>query len=793
MLGKQWLNRYEKVEMRGSVIDRSRHRQRKMNGMVTWRFDFIMECLPLMLQASLLLLGYALSNYLYSISKVVASVAIGFTAFGVLFYIIIASAATLSYTCPFQTPPSLILRSLIRFDNEHKKYLERSRKWFGRIFSRKKKRQRPNPGGLYGSNMFSTFGGGNSADHIVLPMANLTNQPPPLFDKETDWDGYMLDSKCIAWMFEKSMDADVKVAIMRLIPEIVWHPGIQTTPLERLYDTVLECFDFSTGHPLVSPKLKEKAYLSAKALLHLTIQRKCIGGESDEAVFRSISRRYKTMGTEYYRGDSDLESTIGIIDRIFGVSEPIPWQNFLFTPPHHAWMAHILLYRAWDVLKKGDSLSDDIRGFILHSFRLETPLPAPIEADCLFTIGLVLDIKHHTVGPSVVDKRCVEFRFVCSLRHGAKSPCYSDEITPQIDSIYTKLSDTFRNPNTNKIDRALEAMELIAPLPKKEIARKSYSLFHVIMQVPVSFAYPQEKKWEASRLAMHGAYKWEGFSPPVKDPQDVLAFLDYHFELASGGDQNQDEPIHYALRALAYASDSVTIDALERFDSTKPSFVYGVCRVFQDDKPLQLRKAALLFLPLIGHRWFNAPIPIMEDDQLKRLCVDWASVVDDVDHSRDVQIRKSILAVLFGMINSPRWRPHIVTEKWKLLEYYASVPSDSRPLRRCIDNPQLMGAIKNVANPAALGLWLEILWSRYGELVPQVRNQLETVTREISQGRRRLDLDRCLKALDAELEKAENALTQYGTWSTDPTALALRTKMDNLRQTRDSLLALMRS
>ena len=106
MLGKQWLSRYARVEMRGSVVDRSRHRQRKMNGMDTWHFDLVMECLPLMLQAALLLLGYALSNYLFFINKTVASVLIGFTTAGLLFYLLIVSAATLSYTCPFQTPLS---------------------------------------------------------------------------------------------------------------------------------------------------------------------------------------------------------------------------------------------------------------------------------------------------------------------------------------------------------------------------------------------------------------------------------------------------------------------------------------------------------------------------------------------------------------------------------------------------------------------------------------------------------------------------------------------------------------
>ena len=406
MLGKQWLNLYERVEMRGSPIDRSRDRQQKMNGVVAWHFDLVMECLPLMLQIALLLLGYALSNYLYSISKVVASVAIGFTAFGLLFYFLIVSAATLSYTCPFQTPFSLIFRSLIRLDSEHKKYLERSWKWLRRIFSHKRRRPRRNSAGPYGLGMYNPIIGSGSSDHIMLPIVGPANQPPLLFDKET-WDGYVLDSKCIAWMFERSMDADVIMAIMRFIPEVVWHADIHSIPLERLYDTVLECFDRSTGRPLVIPKLQDKAYFSAKALLHLAIQRKCIGRESDEAIFKTISRRHRVI-SKYYKGNPDLESTLGIIDRVFGSSEPMLWKDFSFSAPHHVWMAHILLYRAWNALENRDPFPDDIRGFILHSLRVDPPPPAPIVADCLFTIGLLLGIKPRT-GPLVIDRRWVEF------------------------------------------------------------------------------------------------------------------------------------------------------------------------------------------------------------------------------------------------------------------------------------------------------------------------------------------------------------------------------------------------
>lgn len=61
VLGKQWLNRYMR-RTGGSVIERCKDRQRKADGMKQWGFSIVMEALPLMLQAALLLLGCALSR-----------------------------------------------------------------------------------------------------------------------------------------------------------------------------------------------------------------------------------------------------------------------------------------------------------------------------------------------------------------------------------------------------------------------------------------------------------------------------------------------------------------------------------------------------------------------------------------------------------------------------------------------------------------------------------------------------------------------------------------------------------
>ena len=111
------------------------------------------------------------------------------------------------------------------------------------------------------------------------------------------------------------------------------------------------------------------------------------------------------MGSKHYEADSDLESTLGVIDRVFGDFEPMRWQDFSFTIPHHAWMGHILLYRAWDVTTKGGPLPDDVTQFVLHSLRLQPPPPAPIVADCLFIVGLALGIELHIDDLLVVDKR----------------------------------------------------------------------------------------------------------------------------------------------------------------------------------------------------------------------------------------------------------------------------------------------------------------------------------------------------------------------------------------------------
>ena len=112
MLGKQWLNRYLR-RTGGSIVERCGDRQRKCDGLEKWPFHFFIESLPVILQIALLFLACGLSRYMWSINTSVARVVVSFTVLGILFYVGIVIAGTSSYECPFQTPVSITLRTLL--------------------------------------------------------------------------------------------------------------------------------------------------------------------------------------------------------------------------------------------------------------------------------------------------------------------------------------------------------------------------------------------------------------------------------------------------------------------------------------------------------------------------------------------------------------------------------------------------------------------------------------------------------------------------------------------------------
>ena len=224
---------------------------------------------------------------------------------------------------------------------------------------------------------------------------------PLVFQKqEIDWKGFVSDSLCVAWMFDRSLDSDKVTVILDFIPDIVWHSGICNVPISTVFRIFESCFSYSDGNAALIPRLWDRAYASGRALVHLAIQRKCIGETPDPLKeFRSGQRSYSWRSY-----DKNLDSILSLVDRLLGNKQPINWSGYKFSNPHQRWLSHILLYQAWDHLCYSPKLPDEVQEFVTLALSASDVHPAVV-ADCLFIISLLVGLPLHVDDLAVVDKR----------------------------------------------------------------------------------------------------------------------------------------------------------------------------------------------------------------------------------------------------------------------------------------------------------------------------------------------------------------------------------------------------
>ena len=229
MLGKQWVNRYLR-NRGGSATDKSRDRQRKLDGFDRWHFHLVIESLPVMLQLALLLLGCALSRYLWTISRTVARVVIAMTAFRLTSYILFTLAATLYYNCTYQTPPSTLIRTVARYLAHSDAAFVHSLRSLIKSFS-----SIENPGRILEClrlgirSAFRSFrcvpAAGDGAEDV--PLAIIVTQPTRVFeDISIDWEACKADIRCISWILDSTTDTDVIFSTVRFAADTIWCPEI---------------------------------------------------------------------------------------------------------------------------------------------------------------------------------------------------------------------------------------------------------------------------------------------------------------------------------------------------------------------------------------------------------------------------------------------------------------------------------------------------------------------------------------------------------------------------------------
>ena len=254
MLGKQWVNRYIRNHG-GSAEEKSWGRQRKLDGMEQWHFHVVMEAIPVMLQVALALLGSGLSLYLWSINRTVAGIVMAMVLFGFSYYIFLTLAAIFVYNCPYQTPPSYAIQSLVRYIlcRHHGvvnplSLIFRVLKNTGLTFARLFKRLR--------SAMFTLC---RSPSPVVgpedIPLAAVV-EPTRIFDGAlADSTNHEVDARCVAWVLYFTTDKDVILPSVRFAADIALYPAIATiVPTHVLTDLFFECF---TGWEIAAGKLDQ--------------------------------------------------------------------------------------------------------------------------------------------------------------------------------------------------------------------------------------------------------------------------------------------------------------------------------------------------------------------------------------------------------------------------------------------------------------------------------------------------------------------------------------------------------
>jgi len=355
MLGKQWVNRYLR-NRGGSAADKSRDRQRKLDGFEKWHFHLAIESLPVMLQLALLLLGCALSMYLWTISRTVAGVVVAVTIFGLTSYLFLTLAATLYYNCPYQTPPSTFTRTVIRYLTHSNATFARSLRsliallpsirFLGRIL------------GQLGSGVCSVLRGfgripavAQDAEHI--PLAVVLTSPVRIFeDVSIDWEVCKADARCISWVLDSTTDTDVIFSTTQFVTDIIWYPQIVGALSPHiLADLFLDCLVEQ-----VTPGKLEYASSIGMALASVLSVR--LSTEPENQALRDLCERIRNSAEFVHPPEPVFTLVVAAVRFVADTPTRLPdsmfggWWFFETIPDHLSmaqklWLSRVILQTLW--------------------------------------------------------------------------------------------------------------------------------------------------------------------------------------------------------------------------------------------------------------------------------------------------------------------------------------------------------------------------------------------------------------------------------------------------------------
>ena len=427
MLGKQWLNQYASTDMRGTAIERSQNRQRKLDGVVVWCFDHVMDSLPLMLQIALLLLGCALSRYLWEINTTVASVVLGVTSFGVVFYVLIVIAGTASESCPYQTPGAHILRYILRhilprilpallssrcFYTLSECWSSFRRPWYslGNILV---------PIGLSPyipvAVAIDAYHLGRATLRLLVAFVRMVYRwgvdatpRSHTLDQQTT----TLGLRCVSWMLQMSLDKAVRLSAMKYLATMTTLVEFNPIIVADCFNVFISCINIRNYEAVIMHGSEQLATVSAMCFLrtfyHLSV------ADPTSGVLEEVRRRYnRHFSSAPDFGGLPLCYMMAKIHNLAGHWELhlpcVPWGDYGPFTQGHIPVARSMAEGARVEYQqtKHRKVPRWILNFALHSLSLDPLPPTPVVADCLSIVAIDLDCGVSDTRFAIEDERCV--------------------------------------------------------------------------------------------------------------------------------------------------------------------------------------------------------------------------------------------------------------------------------------------------------------------------------------------------------------------------------------------------
>ena len=115
LVTKQWLNQFASADEWGSNIERSRSRQRKLNGLIFWNLNFNFEVELGMLGFSLLLFACAIYTYLSATNFIISIIIFFAIVYPLTILTLFAPATAVNLRSPDNNPISAITSKFISF------------------------------------------------------------------------------------------------------------------------------------------------------------------------------------------------------------------------------------------------------------------------------------------------------------------------------------------------------------------------------------------------------------------------------------------------------------------------------------------------------------------------------------------------------------------------------------------------------------------------------------------------------------------------------------------------------